>query len=154
MTCHTCIWEAPNWILHWVPDNLTVYVEFPQTFHANVRIMTWNRSYSSLCNSFQFSIHNCLLFAAYRKWLGWLWKEPLKEGPEQVGVSHFSLDMVFFRSFRIWLRGVHNMLREKPSSMFMLLRCNSVSYPFPKKILHTFKFLIQGTGVMKLAVLT
>jgi hypothetical protein len=39
-----------------------------------------------------------------------------------------SLKRTFFLSFREWIRAFHNLLKENPSSLFMLLGWSSISY--------------------------
>jgi hypothetical protein len=52
---------------------------------------------------------------------------PKKEGQNKQ--EYFSLKRAFFDSFRIWLRGLHAQLREKPSCMLMLSCWSSIYIP-------------------------
>jgi hypothetical protein len=54
-------------------------------------------------------------------------KREIKGRSKQAGVSHFYLERTFFHSFRFQKRGLHVMLREKPSSLLMLSGWRSVS---------------------------
>jgi hypothetical protein len=61
-----------------------------------------------------------------RKWLV-AFKRVIKGGAKQVGGSHLSLERVIFCSFKVWLRGLHDLLRERPSSLFMLSGWSTIS---------------------------
>jgi hypothetical protein len=65
------------------------------------------------------------------------------------GVSHLALEKgAFFHSFKICKSSLHDLLREQPSSLFMLLLSvwSSISI--------TFRSHGQDTGVLKLNVVT
>jgi len=54
----------------------------------------------------------------------------LKRRLKQVGICNISLERVFFPLFRILITGLHDLLRRKPSFLFMLSGWRSICTAF------------------------